>query len=245
MESREDVSAMLEDSHLVDLVVPRGSNDFVQHVMKYSKAPVLGHADGVCHLYVQASAKIDQAVEVVIDSKCDYPSACNALECLLLDEEIAKDFLKKLAVQAREKELELKLCQKSRHLLPDFSDAEDSDFGREFGELTMAVKIVESLPEALDHIAKYSSRHTDGILCEDDEIAKKFIESVDSASVFHNLSTRFADGFRYGLGAEIGISTNKTHARGPVGLEGLVLYKYVLRGNMNLVKNFKEPLELA
>lgn len=238
IESREEVQAMLAYSQYVDLVIPRGSNALVQQIMASTSIPVLGHADGICHQYVHPSADMAKALEVVIDSKIQYPSACNALETLLVDAAIADAFLPLLAPRCEAEGITLHACPQSLPLLPKASPATESDWRTEYGNLTLAVKVVDNLEAAIEHINAYGSHHTDGILAEEGFAQALFLAAVDSASVFANASTRFADGFRYGLGAEIGISTARTHARGPVGLEGLVSYKYTLVGGGNVVRDY-------
>lgn len=237
--TREAVHDMLNYPQYVDLVIPRGSNALVQQIMSSTNIPVLGHADGICHQYVHPSAKIDEAIDVIIDSKIQYPSACNALETLLVDTAIANQFLERFIPKAKEADITLKGCNKTRSLNSGIKEAAtEADWQTEYGDLTLSVKIVNNINDAIEHINQYGSHHTDGILAEDPQIQQVFMNSVDSASVFVNASTRFADGFRYGFGAEIGISTAKTHARGPVGLEGLTIYKYKLVGNGQVVKTY-------
>jgi len=236
--SREVVHDMLNYPEYVDLIIPRGSNQLVQQIMSHTKIPVLGHADGICHQFVHSSADFAQAVDIVVDSKIQYPSACNALETLLVDQSIAKTFLMMFKAKADDAAITLKGCEKTCTFLPDIQPAAEGDWHTEYGDLTLAVKVVNGLSEAIQHINTYGSHHTDGIIAEDVQVQNQFLAQVDSASVFINTSTRFADGFRYGFGAEIGISTAKTHARGPVGLEGLVIYKYHLKGSGHLVKNY-------
>ena len=238
LESRQDVQAMLNYPQYVDLLIPRGSNQLVQSIMQATRIPVLGHADGICHQYVHASADLAKALEVVIDSKIQYPSACNALETVLVDEIVAAEFLPLLGVRCAEEGITLHACDASLAFLPQAHPATLSDWTTEYGNLTLAVKRVSGLESAISHINQYSSHHTDAILAEDPEVQARFLKAVDSASVFVNASTRFADGFRYGFGAEIGISTARTHARGPVGLEGLVTYKFELAGHHQLVKDY-------
>jgi len=238
LESREEVQTMLQFPQYVDLVIPRGSNELVQSIMERTRIPVLGHADGVCHQYVHASADVAKALEVVVDSKVQYPSACNAVETLLVEASMAPTFLPLLSVRAKTEGITLHACEKSLPFLPEASPASEQDWTTEYGDLILAVKIVEGIEEAIAHINRYSSHHTDGILAEDKTAQTRFLQAVDSASVFVNASTRFADGFRYGFGAEIGISTARTHARGPVGLDGLVSYKFQLEGHHHKVKDY-------
>ncbi len=222
--TREDVAEMLKQDNYIDLIIPRGGNSLVKFVKENTKIPVLGHADGICHIFIDKSADYDKAERIVIDAKTQYPSACNSVETLL----IHKDFSKKeyLLNVLRNADIELIFTPESWH--------------KEYSDKILAVKEVSSLEEAIEHINKYSSGHTDSIITESRENAEIFMNTVDSAGVYHNVSTRFADGFRYGFGAEVGISTNKTHARGPVGLEGLTIYKYKIQGNGDIVKDYVE-----
>jgi glutamate-5-semialdehyde dehydrogenase len=229
---------MLKQDQYINLVVPRGSNQFVRYVQENTKIPVLGHSEGLCHVYIDEEADADKAIRVAIDSKIQYAAACNAMETLLVHEGIAPDVLPSLVAQLREKEVELVGCLKACSLIPDLKKAEDGDWDAEYNDLKLSVKLVDDMAEAIDHINTHGSGHTDTIVTENREKAERFLNEVDSASVMVNASTRFADGFRFGLGAEIGISTNKTHARGPVGLEGLVIYKYKLVGNGQIVADY-------
>ncbi len=238
LDSREAVQEMLNYPQYVDLVIPRGSNQLVQSIMAATKIPVLGHADGVCHLYVHPSANLDQAIALAIDAKTQYPAACNALETLLVDAAIASQFLPQFAQAAKQAGITLKGCAATQAILPTIEAATEADWRAEYGDLTLAVKVVSGVEAAMAHINQYGSHHTDAIVAQDAEVLERFLNGVDSACVFANASTRFADGFRFGLGAEIGISTAKTHARGPVGLEGLVIYKYKLRGQGQIVADY-------
>ncbi len=220
--TRNDVNAMLQCDSYIDLIIPRGGNRLVQFIKENTKIPVLGHAAGVCHIFVDESADADMAAKIVIDAKTQYPSACNAVETLL----IHKRF--------REKEKLLAALRSAGITLID----NPYDWSFEYGDPTLAFKIVNGIDEAIEHINAYGSGHTDAIITENAENAAEFMNEVDSAGVYHNVSTRFADGFRYGFGAEVGISTNKTHARGPVGLEGLTIYKYKLIGNGHIVAEY-------
>lgn len=213
---REEVGALLELDDLVDLVIPRGSSAFVRHVMDHTRIPVLGHAQGVCHVYVDAHADLEEAVRIVMDAKSDYPAACNAAETVLVHRRIAGDLLPMLRQAAEAKGVSL------------IEDA--SGFGVEFGDLRLAVGIVADLEAAIAHVNHHGSRHTEAIVTDDQATAHRFVAAVDAASVMVNASTRFADGYRYGLGAEVGVSTSKVHARGPVGLDGLTTTKWVLLG---------------
>ncbi len=238
IETRAEVAEMLKQDQYINLVVPRGSNQFVRYVQENTKIPVLGHSEGLCHVYIDEEADADKAIRVAIDSKIQYAAACNAMETLLVHEGIAPDVLPSLVAQLREKEVELVGCLKACSLIPDLKKAEDGDWDAEYNDLKLSVKLVDDMAEAIDHINTHGSGHTDTIVTENREKAERFLNEVDSASVMVNASTRFADGFRFGLGAEIGISTNKTHARGPVGLEGLVIYKYKLVGNGQIVADY-------
>jgi glutamate-5-semialdehyde dehydrogenase len=238
LDTREAIRAILNYPQYVDLIIPRGSNQLVQSVMEATRIPVLGHADGVCHLYVHASADPERAVRIAIDAKAQYPAACNAVETLLVDEAVAPAFLAAFAPAAARAGIVLRGCEKTRALIPGTEPAMESDWSTEYGDLTLSVKVVPSPEAAIAHINRYGSHHTDAVLARDAAVIEAFLNAVDSACVFANASTRFADGFRFGLGAEIGISTAKTHARGPVGLEGLVIYKYKLRGNGQIVADY-------
>jgi len=222
--SREDVSEMLKQDNYIDLIIPRGGNKLVKFVKQNTNIPVLGHSDGVCHIFADKNADFDKALKIIIDSKTQYPSACNSVETLL----IHKDFPQK-------EKLFYELKQSGIELIFN-----PEDWHKEYSDMIMSVKEVNSLEDAVNHINEYSSGHTEAIITEDRETASYFMNKVDSAGVYHNASTRFADGFRYGFGAEVGISTNKTHARGPVGLEGLTIYKYTLQGNGDIVKDYVE-----
>lgn len=238
IETRAEVAEMLKQDQYINLVVPRGSNQFVRYVQENTKIPVLGHSEGLCHVYIDKEADTDKAIRVALDSKLQYAAACNAMETLLVHEGIAPKVLPSLVAQLREKEVELVGCLKTCSLIPDLKKAEAGDWDAEYNNLKLSVKLVDDMAEAIDHINTHGSGHTDTIVTENREKAERFMNDVDSASVMVNASTRFADGFRFGLGAEIGISTNKTHARGPVGLEGLVIYKYKLVGDGQIVADY-------
>ncbi|MGE5345670.1 MAG: glutamate-5-semialdehyde dehydrogenase [Acidithiobacillales bacterium] len=243
LSSREEVDELLSLAGEVDLVIPRGGNDLVRSVLARTRIPVLGHAAGVCHVYVDKAAEASKAVAIVVDAKTTYPAACNAVETVLIHRDVAASLLPPLVAALREKGVEVRACAGTRALAPELGlvDAEESDFGREFGALVLAVKTVGSLDEAIDHVNRFGSKHTDAIVTEDPAAAERFLSEVDAAGVYVNASTRFADGFRYGFGAEVGVSTSKLHARGPVGLEGLVTYKYRLRGDGHVVSNYTGP----
>lgn len=228
--TREETRALLNLEGYVDLIIPRGSNSFVQFVQQNTQIPVLGHADGICHLYIDAAADLEQAVAIAVDAKTQYPSACNAIETLLVHSQIADRALPLLADALRSQQVTLRGDQRVRAIVP-MEAATDLDWETEYSDLILAIKLVDSLEEAIAHINTYGSRHTDAIVTTDTTAARTFLDQVDAAGVFHNCSTRFADGFRYGFGAEVGISTAKLPPRGPVGLDGLVTYKYQLVGD--------------
>jgi glutamate-5-semialdehyde dehydrogenase len=227
---RQDVAEMLGLDDYIDLIIPRGSNEFVRYIMDNTNIPVLGHAEGICHVYVDGDADSDMAVNIAVDSKCQYVAVCNAAETLLVDEKIAKVFLPKVQSVLERKGVELRGCEKTASII-NVKPATDEDWSSEYLDYVLSVKVVCGVDEAIEHINRYGSCHTDSIVTTDREAAVRFMELVDSGNVFWNCSTRFSDGFRYGLGAEVGISTNKIHSRGPVGLEGLLIYKWKLIGN--------------
>jgi glutamate-5-semialdehyde dehydrogenase len=233
LHTREDVSEMLKRDEEIDLIIPRGSKEFVRYVAEHSRIPVLGHGEGVCHVYVDAAADLTKALGVAFDSKVQYPSACNAAETLLVHERVASEFLPRIVDQLLSAGVEIRGCPRTLALSGSerVSPATEEDWVTEYSDLIISVKVVESLERAIEHIHSYGSGHTEAIVTEDSRAAALFMESVDAAGVYHNASTRFADGFRYGFGAELGISTGKLHARGPVGLEGLTTYKYKLVGD--------------
>ncbi len=236
--TREETLELLKLEGLVDLIIPRGSNSFVRFVQDNTRIPVLGHADGICHLYIDRAANIEQAVAIAVDAKVGYPSACNAIETLLVHGDIAADALPALAAALFDQGVELRGDLHTREILEsnnlstgrNLLAATDDDWSTEYSALTLTVKVVETLDQAIAHINIYGSRHTEAIVSDDTDTASLFMDQVDAAGVFHNCSTRFSDGFRYGFGAEVGISTQKMPPRGPVGLEGLVTYKYQLVG---------------
>jgi glutamate-5-semialdehyde dehydrogenase len=222
---RERVKELLGESALVDMVIPRGSKALVEYVQANTRIPVLGHSEGVCHIYVDRDFDEGIALNVIEDAKCDYPAACNAVETVLVHRDVADEFLPKLAERLRARGVAM-------HNEPD-------DWHVEYGELALSIGVVDSLDAAIDHIHAHGSSHTESIITEDAEAAERFLREVDAAGVLHNASTRFADGFRYGFGAEVGISTSKFHARGPVGLDGLTTYKYVLRGRGHVAGDYR------
>jgi glutamate-5-semialdehyde dehydrogenase len=236
--TREETLELLKLDKYVDLIIPRGSNSFVRFVQENTRIPVLGHADGVCHLYIDKAADIDKAINIAIDSKTQYPAACNAIETLLVHNSIASKFLPKVAEALQAMNVELKGDKRTREILPNIAAATELDWETEYSDLILAIKVVDSLEDAIAHINDYGSKHTDAIVTEDLEAAKTFLALVNAAAVYHNCSTRFADGFRYGFGAEVGISTQQMPPRGPVGLEGLITYKYQMVGNGQIVATY-------
>ena len=240
LETREDVAEMLGLDEYIDLVIPRGSNEFVRYIMDSTNIPVLGHAEGICHVYVDGDADLDMAVDIVVDSKCQYVAVCNAVETLLVDAAIAEKFLPKVKSALEARDVSIRGCAETRAII-DVKPAAEDDWRTEYLDLVLSVKIVDGLDEAIEHINKYGSHHTDAIVTADKQKAAKFMDLVDSADVFWNCSTRFSDGYRFGLGAEVGISTNKIHARGPVGLEGLLIYKWKLIGTGQIVADYSGP----
>ena len=237
LETRGDVAEMLKLDEHIDLIIPRGSNEFVRHIMNNSNIPVLGHADGICHVYIDADADVDMAVNIAVDSKCQYVAVCNAEETLLVHEKIAGDVLPKLKQALEAKDVEIRGCDKTLAII-DVKAATEEDWKTEYLDYILSVRVVDSLETAIDHINTYGSGHTDAIVTQNKDTAMAFMDLVDSGDVFWNASTRFSDGFRYGLGAEVGISTNKIHARGPVGLEGLLIYKWRMIGSGHIVADY-------
>ncbi|MBW4666772.1 MAG: glutamate-5-semialdehyde dehydrogenase [Cyanomargarita calcarea GSE-NOS-MK-12-04C] len=236
--TREETLELLKLDKYVDLIIPRGSNSFVQFVQENTRIPVLGHADGVCHLYLDKTADIDKAIKITVDSKTQYPAACNAIETLLVHSSIAASFLPKIAEALQELHVELRGDERIHEFLQNIPTATAKDWETEYSDLILAIKIVDSLETAIAHINDYGSKHTDAIVTEDPEAAKIFLALVNAAGVYHNCSTRFADGFRYGFGAEVGISTQQMPPRGPVGLEGLITYKYQMVGDGHVVSTY-------
>ena len=237
IEAREDVNTMLDMDDAIDLLMPRGSSEFVSYIQDNTKIPVLGHTEGVCHVFVDRDADLSMAADVAFDAKVQYPAVCNAVETLLVHESVAADFLPGMVDRYEEAGVTLRGDAATREVV-DIDPATDTDWETEYGDLELSIKVVGSLDEAIDHINAHGSKHTESILTEDADRASTFMRSIDAASVFHNASTRFADGYRYGLGAEVGISTGKIHARGPVGLDGLTTYKYYLEGSGQLVATY-------
>lgn len=236
-EQHNEIDELLQCEKDVDLLIPRGSNAFVQYIMNNTKIPVMGHADGVCHVYVDKDADIEKAIPIIIDAKTQYTAACNAAETLLVHRDIADKFLPKAAAALANAGVKLRGTKEVADII-NAEEMTEEEFHKEYLELVMSVKLVSDVNEAVEHINKFGSHHTDSIITEDTKTADYFMQMVDSAGVYHNCSTRFADGFRYGFGAEVGISTSKIHARGPVGLEGLMTYKYKLYGTGQIVDDY-------
>jgi glutamate-5-semialdehyde dehydrogenase len=240
LHTREDVAQMLTLDHEIDLIIPRGSQQFVRYVAEHSRIPVLGHGEGICHVYVDRAADLRKAIAIALDSKVQYPAACNAMETLLVHEQVAEHFLPEMIACFRTEGVEVRGCSRTVALVEgyDVTEVSEEDWATEYSDLIVSIKIVSSTEEALAHIDRYGSGHTEVIVTEDGDTAAHFMTRVDAAGVYKNASTRFADGFRYGLGAELGISTGKLHARGPVGLEGLTTYKYKLFGDGHVVAGY-------
>jgi glutamate-5-semialdehyde dehydrogenase len=237
LQTRADVKEMLALDRDVDLIIPRGSYALVQFIMQHSRIPVLGHSEGICHVYVDRAADLDKAIAIAYDAKVQYPAVCNAAETLLVHEAIAGKFLPRMVAKLKEAKVEIRGDAKTIALVPKdgIVPATEEDWATEYSDLILSVRVVADLDEAIEHVNRYGSRHTDAIVTEDADAARRFLNEVDAAGVFQNASTRFADGYRYGLGAEVGISTSKLHARGPMGLEGLTTYKYKLVGEGHTV----------
>jgi glutamate-5-semialdehyde dehydrogenase len=238
IEARREVRELLKLDRYIDLLVPRGSKDFVNYIQSNTNIPVLGHAEGVCHIYVDAGADLGQALSICHDAKVQYPAVCNAVETLLVHRAVAKRFLPRLAELYREARVEIRGCERTGKILHGIGGTTEKDWRTEYLDLVISIKIVDSVDEAIDHINTHGSKHTDAIITKSRKTALKFLTGVDSSSVMLNASTRFSDGYRYGLGAEVGIATGKIHARGPVGLEGLTTSKYYLLGNGQVVATY-------
>lgn len=240
LETREDVNEMLHLNEYIDLIVPRGSNSFVKYIMENTTIPVLGHSAGICHLYLDASAESRMAAKIAVDAKTQAPATCNTIETLLVHQEAAGRLLPVVCEALRQAKVELRGDEASRRIVPDLLPATEEDWSTEYLSLVLSIKVVADVQEAVDHINRYGSHHTDAIVTQDAATARFFQRRVDSADVFWNASTRFADGFRFGLGAEVGISTSKIHSRGPVGLEGLTIYKWLIDGSGDTVAPFAD-----
>ena len=238
-EMRSQIDELLECDDSVDLLIPRGSNAFVRYIMDHTKIPVMGHADGICHVYADQDFDLKKAVPIIVDSKTQYVAVCNATETLLVHRKAAKELLPELAKAFAQKNVEIRGTKEVQDII-QCAYADEQDFKTEYLDYIISVKLVGSMEEATEHINRYGSHHTDSIITENKETAKRFMQLVDSAGVYCNCSTRFSDGFKYGFGAEVGVSTGKLHARGPVGLEGLVTYKYKLFGDGHIVADYAE-----
>jgi len=237
IEAHEEVDRLLAMDDKVDLLMPRGSSEFVSYIQDNTQIPVLGHTEGLCHVYVDEAADLEMAEDVAFDAKVQYPAVCNAVETLLVNEAVAGAFLPDLVDRYEAAGVELRGDPATRELV-DVAPATDEDWDTEYGDLELSIKLVGDVYDAVEHVNRHGSKHTESIITQDEETAAVFMTGIDAASVFHNASTRFADGYRYGLGAEVGISTGKIHARGPVGLAGLTTYKYYLEGDGQLVASY-------
>lgn len=237
LETRSDVTEMLALDQSIDLIIPRGSNAFVRYIMDNTHIPVLGHADGICHVYIDRHADLDQAVRITVDSKCQYVAVCNAAETILIHEAVADQALPMLREALEAKGVEIRGCPATCGII-DVKPAEEADWGIEYLDLIVSIRVVPTMDAAIGHINCYGSGHTDVIVTRDRQRAVRFMDCVDSADLFWNASSRFSDGFRFGLGAEVGISTNKIHARGPVGMEGLLIYQWRLIGEGHIVADY-------
>jgi len=249
IEARADVDTVLEMDDSIDLVMPRGSSEFVEYIQQNTQIPVLGHTEGVCHVYVDDEADLSMATEIAYDAKVQYPAVCNAVETVLVHEDVAESFLPGMVERYTDADVEVRGDETTRSILEseaseadaataNVAPATEEDWQTEYGDLIVSIRVVDSIETAVDHVTTYGSKHTDSIVTDSSEHARLFMRSLDSASVFHNASTRFADGYRYGLGAEVGISTGKIHARGPVGLDGLTTYQYYLEGDGQIVGTY-------
>ena len=238
LETREDVASMLKEDGLIDLIIPRGSRQFVQYIMDNSRIPVLGHSDGICHVYIDEDADPEMAVKIALDSKTQNVSVCNAAETILIHRNIAAKVVPPLAETLQKAGVEIR-GDKTVSAMVSCKAASESDWATEYLDYIVSIKTVSSLSEAIQHINTFGSHHTDSICTENRENASEFMRRVDSSGVYWNVSTRFSDGFVYGFGAEVGIATGKIHARGPMGLEGLTTYKYKLIGSGQTMAEMK------
>ena len=240
LQSRADVMELLRLDSEVDLLIPRGGKQFVEYVSRNSRIPVLGHGEGVCHVYVDAAADLHKALAITLDAKTQYPAACNSMETLLVHEKIATQFLPQAISQLQDAKVEIRGCPRVIAIAgtAGVKAANENDWVTEYSDLILSIRVVDNLDQAIEHIHRYGTQHTEAIVTEDAQAAERFLQEVDAAGVFHNASTRFADGYRYGLGSEVGISNGKLHARGPMGMEGLTTYKYKLVGNGHVVADY-------
>ena len=228
--SRDSALALMRLSDYVDLLIPRGGQGLIRSALENATMPVLETGEGVCHIFVDRAADIPMARDIVVNAKCSRPSTCNAAECLLIHQDIAQEALPQIARALLDKGVILRGDAASCQLVPEATPASDEDWGREFNDLIMAVKVVRGMDEALEHIERYGTRHSEAIITDDEAAKARFFDSVDAAAVYHNASTRFTDGGEFGFGAEIGIATQKLHCRGPVGVSNLTTYKYLIQG---------------
>jgi glutamate-5-semialdehyde dehydrogenase len=242
IETREDVRKLLKLDSDIDLIIPRGSGALVKYIQQNTKIPVMGHSEGVCHVYVDEEANLDMAVDIAFDSKCQYAAVCNAMETLLVHRDVANKFLPMIKVRYDEQNVELRGDERVKGVIGCIN-ASKSDWECEYNDLILSIRTVDSLTDAIDHINRYSSHHTDAIVTSNEKNAQRFLNEVDSSSVMWNCSTRFSDGYRYGLGSELGIATGKIHSRGPVGLEGLTIYKYKLIGDGQIVGDYANGIK--
>ena len=229
---RQAVYELIRLPEYIDLVIPRGSNEFVQFLMRESDVPVLGHADGICHIYIDKNANLEMATKLCMNAKVGYKvGVCNAIETLLVHEQVAEKYLPVICEQLQKADVEIRGCNQTRIIYPKARKASEEDWRTEYLDYILSVRVVGSMEEAIDHIEEYGSHHSDAIITESYSAAEQFLKEVDSAAVYVNASTVFTDGYEFGLGAEVGISTQKLHSRGPMGLEGLTSYKYIVYGN--------------
>jgi glutamate-5-semialdehyde dehydrogenase len=242
IETREDVRKLLKLDSDIDLIIPRGSGALVKYIQQNTKIPVMGHSEGICHVYVDEEANLDMAVDIAFDSKCQYAAVCNAMETLLVHRDVANKFLPMIKVRYDEQNVELRGDERVKEVI-ECTNVSKSDWGCEYNDFILSIRTVDSLTDAIDHINRYSSHHTDAIVTSNEKKAQRFLNEVDSSSVMWNCSTRFSDGYRYGLGSELGISTGKIHSRGPVGLEGLTIYKYKLIGDGQIVGDYANGIK--
>ena len=233
---RAAVSEMIKLDNYIDLLIPRGSGKMIEFIKQHSMIPILSHGSGLCHTYIDKAADIDMAIKVTINAKCQRPGVCNATETVLVHRDIANEVLPKLCEQFSKNDTEVRGCRLTKSIVSNIKDATEQDWATEYLDKIVSIKVVNSLEEAINHINRYGSKHSDSIITEDKQRAEKFLKEVDSAAVFHNVSTRLHDGGVFGLGAEIGISTGKLHARGAMGARELTTTKYIVRGNGNIRK---------